>query len=135
MAVQKKRNIRFSTSPIKKKVKMGGRTVVSEALVKQDASNLTPKIHVKRGDLVMVISGNKKYKGKTGKVLQVFPALGKVTVEGINVITKAVRPRTQMGKSGLVQEEAPIFASKVMLYNPETKKPVRKEFRKKLGLE
>jgi large subunit ribosomal protein L24 len=136
MAHEEKRQIRYTKSPIKQKVKMGGVTVVSEALVKAGASNLVPKMHVKRGDLVMVISGSKEMgKGKTGKVLQVFPKTGKVIVEGINVVTKATRARTPMQKSGLIQKEAPIHASKVMLYSTEKKKPVRAEFRKKLNID
>jgi large subunit ribosomal protein L24 len=127
-----KRQVRFTTATIKQKNKFGGRIVVSEALVKPDASNLIPKMHVKKGDLVMIVSGSEKLgKGKTGKVLAVFPKEGKVTVEGVNVQTRAVKSKGPMAKGGLVKEEAPIFASKVMLYSSKSKKPVRKEFRKK----
>jgi large subunit ribosomal protein L24 len=126
-----KRQVRFTKATIKQKNKFGGRIVVSEALVKQDASNLVPKLHVKEGDLVMVISGSKNLgKGKTGKVLAVFPKEGKITVEGVNVQTRAVKNKP-MARGGLVKEESPIFASKVMLYSTKSKKPVRKEFRKR----
>lgn len=136
MAVVEKNNIRFTKRPVKTKVKMGGTTLVSEALVKPGVTNLVPKIHVKKGDLVMVISGSKEMgKGKTGKVLNVFPKTGKVIVEGINVITRHTKARSPMAKSGLIQKEAPIFACKVMLYSTDKKKPVRAEFRKKLGLD
>lgn len=132
---------------------MGGTTVVSEALVKQGVSNRVPKVHVKRGDMVMLVSGPKKddpkrsqelkkrldernaYKGTTGKVLAVYPKLGKVVVEGVNIITRATRSRMGAGKSGLIKKESPVYASKVMLYSPTSKKPVRAEFRKKEGLE
>ena len=73
-------------------------------------------------------------KGKIGKVLKVFPKLGKVVVEGVNVQTRHLKAKTAYGKSGIHSEEAPIFASKVMLYSNEEKKPVRAEARKKLGL-
>lgn len=130
--IKEKHQVRFTKAAIKEKHKFGGRVVVSEALVKQDATNLVPKLHVKKGDLVMVISGSKELgKGKTGKVLAVFPKLGKVTVEGVNVQTRAVKSRGPMAKGGLIKEEAPIFASKVMLYSTKSKKPVRKEFRKR----
>lgn len=134
---QAEKNLKRSTKrPIKAKVKMGGTTLVSEALIKPGVTNLVPKIHVKKGDLVMVISGSKEMgKGQTGKVLNVFPKTGKVIVEGINVVTRATKSRSPMGKSGLIKKEAPIFASKVMLYSTEQKKPVRAEFRKKLGLD
>jgi large subunit ribosomal protein L24 len=130
--IKEKRQVRFTKATIKQKTKFGGRIVVSESLVKPDASNLVPKCHVKKGDLVMVISGSKNLgKGKTGKVLAVFPKEGKVTVEGVNVQTRAVKSKGPMAKGGLVKEESPIFASKVMLYSQKSKKPVRKEFRKR----
>jgi large subunit ribosomal protein L24 len=111
---------------------MGGRTVVSGALIKPGATNLIPKIHVKRGDLVMLMSGSKQVgKGKTGKVLSVFPETGKIIVEGINIVTRATKAKTAMGKSGLIKQEAPIYASRVMLYSTKSKKAVRAEFRKK----
>lgn len=126
MAVAEKKTIRYTKASIAQKVKYGGRTVVSEALVKQGVSNLVPKLHVKRGDTVILISGSKEAgKGKTGKVLNVFPTSGKVVVEGINVITRATKARTAMGKSGLIKKEAPIFASRVMLFCTACKKPTR----------
>lgn len=126
MAVARKRETRYSKAPIAKKHKMGGRVVVSEALVKKGSSNLIPKMHVKRGDMVMMISGSKEAgKGKTGKVLNVFPSTGKVVVEGLNIITRATKARSINAKSGLVKKEGPIFASKVMLYCTACKKPTR----------
>ncbi len=126
-----KRQVRFTKAAIKQKNKFGGRIVVSQAFVKPTVSNLQPKVHVKKGDLVMVISGSKEMgKGKTGKVLAVFPDQGKVIVEGVNVRTTASKPRTPMGKGGLVKKEAPLSASKVMLYSTKSKKPVRAEKRK-----
>lgn len=119
-----------------RKIKMGARALVSQALVKKQATNHIPKIHVKRGDLVMLMSGSKEAgRGKTGKVLKVFPKTGKVLVEGINMMTSAVKPRTALGKSGLVKEEGAIYASRVMLYSSQKKKAVRAEFRKREGLD
>lgn len=134
-SANKKKAVRYCKAPLSKKIKEGGYTVVSEALVKKSKSNLIPKVHVKRGDLVKVISGSKKMgKGKTGKVLKVLPKEGKVVVEGINVQTRHVKQRQQLGNQGIVKEEQPIFACKVMLFDPQSKKAVRKEFRKKLSL-
>lgn len=141
-----KKSFRLTNSAIKTKVKMGNKVVVSRALVKPAATNLVPNIHVKSGDLVMVISGTRTRtkkdgtklegdRGKIGKVLKVFPKTGKIIVDGVNVQTKHVKSRNGMGKSGIIKEEAPIFASKVMLYSNDQKKPVRAEARKKLGLE
>ena len=59
-SANKKKAVRYCKAPLSKKVKEGGYTVVSEALVKKSRTNLVPKVHVKRGDLVKVISGSKK---------------------------------------------------------------------------
>ena len=81
------------------------------------------KVHVKTGDQVVVING--KGRGARGKVLQVSPKEGKVIVEGINVITKHVKP-TRMGeKGGIINTEAPVYASKVQLVCPKCGKPTR----------
>lgn len=126
MAAGTRRQIRYAKAPLASKVKMGGRTVVSQALVKQGSSNLVPKVHVRRGDTVMLIRGSQKVgRGKIGKVLSVFPREGKIVVEGINMVTRATKQRTPLGKSGLIKKEAPIFASRVMLYCTSCKKPTR----------
>jgi large subunit ribosomal protein L24 len=87
--------------------------------------NFTPfPIHVKTGDTVMVISG--KDKGKTGVVKRVFQDRGRVLVEGVNFIVKATRPNPAAGvEGGLIKMEAPLFASKVMLYDTQAGKPTR----------
>ena len=126
MPAAAKQQIRYAKAPISKKVKMGNRTVVSQALIKPGSTNLVPKIHVKRGDTVILIRGSEKVgRGKIGKVLNVLPEKGKIIVEGINLITRATKQRTPMGKSGLIKKEAPIFASRVMLYCTACKKPTR----------
>lgn len=81
------------------------------------------KLHVKTGDMVMIISG--KDKGKTGKVLEVSPKEGKVIVEGCNIATKHVKPRSANEQGGLVKVEAPLYVSKVMLVCPKCGKPTR----------
>ncbi|MBK9143867.1 MAG: 50S ribosomal protein L24 [Candidatus Melainabacteria bacterium] len=85
-----------------------------------------PKVHVKRGDMVMLMAGSKKVgRGKTGKVLEVIPKEGKIVVEGINVIKRATKQRTPMTQSGIIEKEAPIFASRVMLFCTACKAPTR----------
>lgn len=81
------------------------------------------KVHVKTGDEVIVING--KYRGQKGKVLAVSPAEGKVIVEGINIITKHVKPRRMGETGGLVKAESALYASKVQLVCPECGKPTR----------
>ena len=79
------------------------------------------KVHVRSGDTVVVLSG--KDKGKQGKVLQVSPKEGKVIVEGLNVVTKHVKPRRQGEQGGIVEAEAAMYASKVQLVCPKCSKP------------
>lgn len=72
------------------------------------------KIHVKKDDKVIVISG--KDKGKKGKVLSANPKTGKILVEGVNIATKHTKARRQGEAGGIVKQETPIYASKVMYY-------------------
>lgn len=81
------------------------------------------KVHVKTGDEVVVING--KYRGQQGKVLDVSPSEGKVIVEGINIITKHVKPRRMGEVGGLVKAESALYADKVQLVCPKCKKPTR----------
>ena len=81
------------------------------------------KLHVKTGDTVEVISGQDK--GKQGKVLEVSATEGKVIVEGINMVKKAVKPRTAEEKGGIIEVPAPMYASKVMLVCPKCGKKTR----------
>jgi large subunit ribosomal protein L24 len=70
-------------------------------------------VHVKKGDIVKVIAG--KYKGKEGKILKVFPKTGRVIIEGVNLVKRATRPTQQNPQGGIVEKEAAIHASNVML--------------------
>ncbi|MDR0314891.1 MAG: 50S ribosomal protein L24 [Oscillospiraceae bacterium] len=81
------------------------------------------KVHVKKGDQVMVING--KYRGKKGKVLEVSPKEGKVIVEGINIITKHVKPRKMGEAGGLIKAESALYADKVQLICPKCGKATR----------
>ncbi|AKN32967.1 50S ribosomal protein L24 [Clostridium carboxidivorans P7] len=81
------------------------------------------KIHVRKKDTVMVISG--KDKGKTGEVLAVMPKTGKVLVKGINEVTKHQKPNKANMQGGIIKKEAPIYSSKVMLYCDKCKSVTR----------
>ncbi|MBR7009180.1 MAG: 50S ribosomal protein L24 [Ruminococcus sp.] len=81
------------------------------------------KVHVKTNDTVIVLSG--KDKGRKGKVLQVSPKEGKVIVEGLNLVTKHVKPRRQGEQGGIVEAEAAMYASKVQLVCPKCSKATR----------
>ncbi len=82
---------------------------------------------IKTGDSVLVLSG--KDKGKRGAVVRVLPGADKVVVEGVNVVTRHVRQRQGARQTGLVQQESPISASKVMLIDTDTGKPGRATWR------
>ncbi|MCW1908561.1 MAG: 50S ribosomal protein L24 [Candidatus Saccharibacteria bacterium] len=81
------------------------------------------KIRLKKGDTVMVRAG--KDKGKTGKIVAVHPSTNKVTVEGINVVTKHIKPNRLHPQGDKVTMNAPIWVSKVGLYDEASKKAVR----------
>ncbi|MGY0373516.1 50S ribosomal protein L24 [Clostridium sp. JNZ J1-5] len=72
------------------------------------------KVHVRRTDKVVVISG--KDKGKVSEILAVYPKNGKVLVKDVNIVTKHVKPSRENMQGGLVKQESPINSSKVMLY-------------------
>ena len=81
------------------------------------------KMNVKKGDTVQVITG--KDKGQTGKVITVLPKEGKVVVEKVNMVSRHVKARKQGDESGIIQKEAPLYASKVMLFCPKCNRGVR----------
>ncbi len=81
------------------------------------------KVHVKTKDEVIVISG--KDKGVKGKVLAVSPKAGRVTVEGVAVVTKHQKSRAQGQPGGIIRKEAAIDASNVMLVCQKCGKPSR----------
>jgi len=82
---------------------------------------LTP---VRKNDMVVVRAG--KDRGKRGRVLRVLAEKNRVVVEGVNLIKRHTRPNPQRNiKGGIVEREAPIHASNVMLLDPETNEPTR----------
>ena len=80
-------------------------------------------LRIKKNDKVVVISG--KDKGKTGKVLKVFPKRRRVLIEKINMVKKAQRRTQQDQKGGIIELEAPIHISNVMLADKKNNKPTR----------
>jgi len=82
-----------------------------------------PRMHVKKNDTVIVISG--KDKGKKGRVLAAFPRENRVLVEGVNMIKRHTRPNPKNPQGGIIEREAPIHASNVMLVDPKTGLPTR----------
>ena len=79
------------------------------------------KIRLKKGDSVMIRSG--KYKGHSGKVLQLHPTLNKVTVEGVNVVRKHQKPTKANPQGGILELTKPIWVSKLGILDQASKKP------------
>ncbi len=143
--------VRFRKAHASAKYKDGGVVVVSEALVKKGASNLRPKIHVKRGDMVVLITGPRKedkkrlpedtqklqlrnaFRGTIGKVIKVMPSEGKVIIEGVNMACHFLNQKKTQGQGGVVRKEAAMHACKVMLWDPQQKRPLRSSKRKELS--
>ncbi len=87
------------------------------------AEQKRPRLHVKKGDTVLVLSG--KDRGKRGKVIRVVPDEQRVVVEGVNVVKKHVKPTRRMMQGGIVEQEAPIASAKVMVICPRCNEPTR----------
>lgn len=81
------------------------------------------KVHVKKGDTVLVITG--KDKGKKGKVLEVLPEKSRVVIEGVNKAKRHTKPSQKLPQGGINEKEAPIHSSNVMLVCTKCGKPTR----------
>ena len=81
------------------------------------------KVHVKKGDKVLVLTG--KDRGKMGVILKVYPNKNRVVVEGINIVTKHKKPRSATQPGGIIKQEAAIDASNAMLVCPRCNKATR----------
>ncbi len=78
---------------------------------------------IKRDDTVFVISGNDK--GKRGRVLRVFPEQDRIIVEGVRMMKKHTKPTQRDPQGGIVEREAPLHVSNVMLVDPKSDEPTR----------
>ena len=81
------------------------------------------KLHIKKGDTVFVNAGNDK--GKTGKVLAVYPEKDRAIVEGINMVSKHTKPNSKNPQGGIVKQESSIHVSNLQLIDPASGKPVK----------
>ncbi len=82
---------------------------------------------IRKSDTVQIIAG--KDKGKTGDVLQVFPKEGKVTVRGLNMVKRHIKPNQQQQQGGIVEKEAALQISNIMPLDPEDGRPTRIGFK------
>ncbi len=96
----------------------------------KQGKNLNRKFHVKVNDEVLVIAGNSK--GSKGKIAKILTEKERVIVEGVNMVTKHVKPSAERPEGGIVKKEASIHISNVKLIDPKTGDAVR-TYREKVG--
>ncbi len=78
---------------------------------------------IRKNDMVVVIAGNDR--GKTGKVLKVFPKINRIIIEGINIRKRHTKPSQKNQQGGILEKEASINVSNVMMLDPKTNEPTR----------
>ncbi len=81
------------------------------------------KLHIKKGDTVVVITGESKE--QRGRVLEIFRKTQRALVEGVNIISKHTKPDAQNPQGGIVKKEAPVHISNLMLIDPSSGEPTR----------
>ena len=81
------------------------------------------KLHIKKGDLVQVIAGDDK--NAQGRVIKVLVDKNRAIVEGVNMVSKSVKPNAKNPQGGIVKQEAPIHISNLNVVDPKTGKPTR----------
>ncbi|MGB9745558.1 MAG: 50S ribosomal protein L24 [Bacteroidales bacterium] len=84
---------------------------------------MTAKLHIKKGDLVIVNSGESK--GVKGRVLEVLVKKNKAIVEGANMVSRHTKPNAKYPQGGIIEKEAPIHISNLSLIDPSSGKPTR----------
>ena len=85
--------------------------------------DITPKLKIRKGDLVQVMAGDSK--GKQGKVLEVILSANRVIVEGANMVSKHTKPNAATPNGGIVKKEATLHVSNIMLVDAKSGKPTR----------
>lgn len=81
------------------------------------------KLHIKKGDNVIVLAGEDK--GKTGKVLKVLVEKQRAVVEGVNIVKKSAKPNAKNPQGGIIEMEAPVHISNLSLIDPKSGKATR----------
>ena len=84
-----------------------------------------PKFNIRKGDSVVVIAGDDKDRSTPRTVLSVIVSESRVLVEGVNLVTKHLKPNAQNPQGGIVKEEAPIHISNLMLWDAKAKAPAK----------
>ena len=97
------------------------------------STRFKPKFSIKKGDQVVVITGNDKNRTTPRQVLAVYPQEARVLVEGVNIVTKHLKPNAKNPQGGIVKEEATIHISNVQLWDAKAKAPARIQRERKDG--
>ncbi len=84
-------------------------------------------LHIKKGDTVYVNTGNDR--GKTGRVVRVLVKKNRAVVEGVNMVSKSMKPNAKHPQGGIIKMEAPIHVSNLSLIDPKSGKPTRIGYR------
>jgi len=84
---------------------------------------------IRKGDTVIVVRGKKANKMQSGKVIRVIPEKNRVVIEGVNLVKKHLKEVPNVREGGIVEIEAPVHISNVMLVCPNCKKPTKVGFR------
>jgi large subunit ribosomal protein L24 len=88
-----------------------------------------PKYNIRKGDMVVVITGDDKDLKKAREVKEVLVEEGKVIVDGVNIISRHTKPSAQNTKGGIIKKEAPINISNVMLWDGKQATKVKREIK------
>ncbi len=91
---------------------------------KNQQKRFAPKLKIKKGDRVVVISGSYKSKDKVREVLEVFPKENRAIVDQVNIVKRHTKP-TQNSQGGIIEKPASIHISKLMLVDPKSGEPTR----------
>ena len=81
------------------------------------------KLHIKKGDTVVMIAGNDK--GQKGRVLEVIRKTDRAIVEGVNMMKKHTKPNAESPQGGIIEKEAPVHISNLMLFDAKAGVPTR----------
>lgn len=80
-------------------------------------------MYIRKGDTVVVTTGDSRYHGKKGRVLAVYPQRDRLVVEGVNMVKRHTKPSSRNQQGGIVEKEAPIHVSNVMSWCDSASKP------------
>lgn len=93
------------------------------AMIKRIKKIIGNRLFVRKGDLVLILSGNDS--GKRGKVLKVFPERNRIIVEGVAFMKRHTKPNQKVPQGGIIEKERTIDASNVMVIDPKLGQPTR----------